>query len=128
MIGPQELHLELTFKCNSRCIMCDLWGKTDNRAELGFKEITSFVKKSKLLKDIKKVVLSGGEPWLREDFSEICNFFLKLYPESSIGILTNLLEKALSFNPMVLVLISKMFDFVTLLINSGQSLNSNFKM
>jgi len=91
--GPEELHLELTYNCNSKCIMCDLWDyhqrtPQPNR-ELSFDEIKSFVGESRLLQKPKVVVLSGGEPFLRNDIVDLCGFFSKQLPQSSIGILTN---------------------------------------
>jgi GT2 family glycosyltransferase/MoaA/NifB/PqqE/SkfB family radical SAM enzyme len=91
--GPEELHIELTYNCNSKCIMCDLWdyNKRTPKAshELSLDEIKSFVGESRLLQKPKVVVLSGGEPFLRNDIVDLCGFFSKQLPHSSIGILTN---------------------------------------
>lgn len=91
----RELHFELTFRCSSHCIMCDIWKKGKGSSELGtselsLQEIERFVKESKLLNGVKKVILSGGEPFLRDDLPEICGFFTQHYPDASIGILTSL--------------------------------------
>ncbi len=91
----RELHFELTFRCSSRCIMCDLWRKDQEhpqlrKKELSLKEIKKFVKQAKLLNGIKKVILSGGEPFLRDDLPEICGFFSQDFPDISIGILSSL--------------------------------------
>lgn len=65
--GPQELHLELTYNCNSRCIMCDLWDfdkrQADKKSELTLDEIKRFIQESSHLNKIDTVVLSGGEPF-----------------------------------------------------------------
>lgn len=91
--GPEELHIELTYKCNVSCVMCDLWDfhkrDMENKKELSFEEIKQFVEMSKRLKKLKTVVFSGGEPFLRSDLSDICGYFIKKFPEISIGILTN---------------------------------------
>ena len=92
--GPQELHMELTYRCNSKCIMCDLWDYQKRTSktvedELSLDEIKRFVETSKYLRRAKTVVLSGGEPFLREDIAEICGFFIRHLPDASIGILTN---------------------------------------
>ncbi|MDD4909393.1 MAG: glycosyltransferase, partial [Candidatus Omnitrophica bacterium] len=90
---PEELHIELTHNCNSKCIMCDLWDfrKRSPRApqDLSLDEIRHSVEGSQLLKGIKTVVLSGGEPFLRKDIADIVSFFNSYYPRASIGILTN---------------------------------------
>jgi len=91
--GPEELHIELTYNCNSQCIMCDLWDHhkraTKPNRELALDEIKSFVEESRLLQKPKVVVLSGGEPFLRNDLVDLCGFFSHQLPSSSIGILTN---------------------------------------
>jgi len=94
MNKPQELHFELTYRCNSKCIMCNLWFKKKQK-EVTLKEIKDFVNSSKLLQNIKVVVLSGGEPFLREDFIDIYSFFIDKYEDIKIGILTNFLNKNL---------------------------------
>ncbi len=73
--------------------MCDLWdyhkrALKPNR-ELSLDEIKSFVGESRLLQKPKVVVLSGGEPFLRKDLVDLCGFFSRQLPASSIGILTN---------------------------------------
>ena len=94
--GPEELHIELTYRCDSQCIMCDLWDHQKRhpkeRKEISLDEIKYFVEKSEYLKRIKTVVLSGGEPFLRKDLEEICGYFIKNFPHLSLGILTNGLQ------------------------------------
>ncbi len=91
--GPEELHIELTYNCNSKCIMCDLWDhnqrSTKSNRELSLDEIRSFVGESRLLQKSKVVVLSGGEPFLRNDIVDLCGYFSRQIPHSSLGILTN---------------------------------------
>lgn len=94
---PEELHIELTHLCNSKCITCDIWDyhkrydKTIND-ELSFKEIKDFINKSQHLKSVKTVVLSGGEPFLRPDLIDICSLIGEFLPQATIGILTNALN------------------------------------
>ncbi|MDD4893910.1 MAG: glycosyltransferase [Candidatus Omnitrophica bacterium] len=92
--GPEELHIELTYNCNSKCIMCDLWDynkrhRCPDKQELSLDEIKRFVEEARLLQKTKIVVLSGGEPFLRNDLVDICGFFTKQLPDTSIRILTN---------------------------------------
>ena len=91
--GPEELHIELTYRCDSQCIMCNLWDYqkriSKERKEITLDEIKHFVEESEHLKKIKTVVLSGGEPFLRKDLVEICGYFIKRFPNISLGILTN---------------------------------------
>jgi len=74
--------------------MCDLWDYNrrlprPDHPELSLDEIKHFVGESRLLQNSKTVVFSGGEPFLRSDFMDLCGFFTKQLPHSSIGILTN---------------------------------------
>jgi len=90
--GPRELHIELDYACNSKCVMCDLWDfktRFPSVKPLTIEEIKDFADKSKLLKDIRKVVLSGGEPFLRSDIVDIAGYLLQRFPGASLGILTN---------------------------------------
>lgn len=91
----RELHFELTYLCNERCVMCDVWPryKIDpvlKQEELSSEEIFRFVEKSGYLKKLNMVLFSGGEPFLRKDLPELCKFFISRYKNISVGILTNL--------------------------------------
>ncbi|MCX5714501.1 MAG: glycosyltransferase, partial [Candidatus Omnitrophica bacterium] len=95
--GPEELHIELTYRCNSKCIMCDLWDYNKRRSvspneELSLDEIKRLVDTSSYLRKTKVVVLSGGEPFVRNDIVDIGGFFSKEVPQASLGILTNGIE------------------------------------
>ena len=90
----KELNLELTYRCNQKCIMCDIWERSLKnpdlvKEELKLNEIKEMVLGSAYLKTPEVVVLSGGEPFLRADLTEICGFFLENFPDIKIGILTN---------------------------------------
>ncbi|NQT75663.1 MAG: glycosyltransferase [Candidatus Omnitrophica bacterium] len=91
--GPEELHIELTYRCDSKCVMCDLWDQhirvPKQEKEMTLDEIRRFVDQSEHLKKIKTVVLSGGEPFLRKDLIEISGYFIERFPGISLGILTN---------------------------------------
>jgi len=94
--GPEELHLELTYSCQSRCVMCDVWdyekrNKIKDNA-LGVKEIEQLIKQSSYLKRVKSIVLSGGEPFLRTDLMDICGVLISNFPSSCINILTNMID------------------------------------
>lgn len=99
--SPKELHLELTYDCNLRCLMCDLWDahtrlpKERNRPEIKISDIERIFNKSNLLSGIDTIVLSGGEPFLASDFTEIINFLRKSLPRCFIWILSNLYDTEL---------------------------------
>jgi MoaA/NifB/PqqE/SkfB family radical SAM enzyme len=96
----EELHFELTYECNQRCVMCDIWNRYRlnpdlKKKELTFDEIRRFVENSEYLKTIKLIILSGGEPFLRDDIVDLCGYFLNRYPGLSLGILSNLFHTRL---------------------------------
>lgn len=91
---PEELHLELTYKCNSKCVMCNLRYINSKEKELTSEELMK-VFQSKLLGGIKFIVLSGGEPMLRNDFIDIVSLAARNFPSANILILSNYLNTKL---------------------------------
>lgn len=69
--------IELTYKCNLKCIHCYALGESAEKYELSTLEIF------KLLDDLReagvfKLTLTGGEMFMREDIFEILNYTMKL--------------------------------------------------
>jgi MoaA/NifB/PqqE/SkfB family radical SAM enzyme len=92
--SPRELHLELTHRCNLKCVMCEHWqiehlDPDSVRREMDFTAIRRAVEGSPLLKDVQTVVVTGGEPWLRHDFVDIVAWLAETLPQASIIALTN---------------------------------------
>ncbi|MDO9509839.1 MAG: radical SAM protein [Candidatus Magasanikbacteria bacterium] len=79
---PIDCVLGLTYRCNSRCVMCDIW-KIKDYPELS---LAQFEKLPSSLRDIN---LSGGEPFLRNDLPEIVKIVVKKCPQARIVISTN---------------------------------------
>lgn len=78
----------ITWNCNSRCNMCSIWKKDNNtKQEIDIKKISNLFS-DPYLKNLKEVVISGGEPFLREDLLKILKIINK-YSNASIGITTN---------------------------------------
>jgi len=72
----------VVLNCNSRCRMCDIWQnkiKSEVRPEFY----------NKLPKSLKDINLTGGEPFLRRDLSEIVRIIRNRCPEARILINTN---------------------------------------
>jgi MoaA/NifB/PqqE/SkfB family radical SAM enzyme len=85
------LIFQVTNKCNSRCVTCFNW-KVLNREldkELSLEEIDKF---SKSFGRINNITIGGGEPFLREDLSEIIKCFARNNNPSVIAIPTNCLS------------------------------------
>ncbi len=62
---PNELSIIVTYRCNMRCKMCNIW---KNPSEIE-KEITA--KELEILPIMKFIGITGGEPFVRHDLDEI---------------------------------------------------------
>lgn len=99
-----DVAIILTYRCNSKCSMCNIWKNPTLP-----KEEVSLETLAKIPKDIDYLNLTGGEPTLREDLLEIVNL---LYPKamtleiSSNGLYTNRLEPIIEKYPDVKIRLS----------------------
>jgi len=75
--SPFELNFAVTYKCNSRCKTCSIW-KVNPRNELSLEEIRKFTKN---IDFIHWVRLTGGEPFLRNDYVEIVKTLYENVPD-----------------------------------------------
>ena len=66
----RSLTITVTRRCNSRCIMCNIWRLHRDREELAREEIIGFLSSSSL-SHLVELDLTGGEPLLRLDLPEI---------------------------------------------------------
>ncbi len=76
---PLEGSIDLTYRCNNDCRHCWLWIPPDSpekKKELTFEEIRRIVGDARAL-GCQKWSISGGEPMLREDFSEIFDYITR---------------------------------------------------
>ena len=72
LTAPHEISYILTYRCNLSCKMCDIWNKKVGQ-ELTVEEIERFLKISN---KFSWVGITGGEPFLREDISEVVRIIL----------------------------------------------------
>ncbi|MCP5432838.1 MAG: radical SAM protein [Alphaproteobacteria bacterium] len=72
--SPPFLVLFINSLCNMKCEHCFYWKQLNQRDDLSFEEI---VKLSEELGPIENLNLSGGEPFLRKEFAEICLQFIR---------------------------------------------------
>ena len=90
---PTDMVLGTTYRCNSRCTMCDIWKKpTHPDDELTLDDLR------KLPSSLKDINISGGEPFLRADLTEIVRVLKEQCPSARLlittnGFLTDLIEK-----------------------------------
>ncbi|MBI2627848.1 MAG: radical SAM protein [Candidatus Niyogibacteria bacterium] len=84
---PSYLIFFVTARCNSRCRMCFYWKNIENpQKELSLEEIKKI---SKGFGHLQYLTVSGGEPFLRTDLSEIIQTFVKQNNLQFVSIPTN---------------------------------------
>lgn len=70
---PKELIFFVTTRCGYKCKTCFYWQDLNTgKNELSLDEIRKI---SASMDDLSRVLLSGGEPYLRSDLPEICKIF-----------------------------------------------------
>lgn len=72
--------INISRECEMRCMMCNIWQNRKNEYNgraLDAKAISTMLANSVFLKKMPYVVMTGGEPFLRKDFSEILKAVLK---------------------------------------------------
>lgn len=95
---PRFVCFPVTFLCNSRCQMCNLWQQKDNGSELDLVKIEEIFS-NRLFKKVEDMVLHGGEPTLRKDIGEIYGIISRNCPNlaritsSTNGLSPRLVEK-----------------------------------
>ena len=72
--SPPFVILFINSICNMKCEHCFYWQNLNRRDDLTFEEIVSL---SEQLGPIENLNLSGGEPFLRKEFGEICRQFIR---------------------------------------------------
>ena len=76
---PKFLIINLTYKCNSRCIMCNIW-KIKHQKELSFNDWKK-VLKDPIFRKIRTVTISGGEAFLHEDYLSVTKLIIDKLPK-----------------------------------------------
>jgi MoaA/NifB/PqqE/SkfB family radical SAM enzyme len=72
--------------CNLKCEHCFVWDRLNKRDDLSFEEIVAL---SEDLGPIENLNLSGGEPFMREDFAQVCEQFITRNGVKQIYVPTN---------------------------------------
>jgi MoaA/NifB/PqqE/SkfB family radical SAM enzyme len=87
---PEILQLPITYKCNSRCRLCNIW-KID-KEELSIEEFEKIIK-DPIFNKIKTVGINGGEPTQLETLDKTVNIIIKNLPKvKNINIISNGLD------------------------------------
>ncbi len=89
---PISALLHITNRCNSRCITCNSWMNDDE--DIPKEHLFKFADRLSELTGSAEFVLTGGEPLIRKDISDIVGYLSKKGP---VRILTNgiLLDKGM---------------------------------
>jgi MoaA/NifB/PqqE/SkfB family radical SAM enzyme len=84
MRGPLGCVAAVTYRCNARCTVCDIWKSgSDPERELRPEDYAW------LPGTLRSVNLSGGEPFLRDDLPDIADQVLTSCPRARVVISTN---------------------------------------
>ena len=84
MPGPVACVLAVTYRCDARCRICDIWKRyVDPDDELSPEDYAW------LPRTLRSVNLSGGEPFLRDDLPQIVEVVRRACPKARIVISTN---------------------------------------
>ena len=89
---PKVLTLFVTSACNSRCQHCFYWQSLNQNDDLAFEEIENL---SRSLGNLDKLLITGGEPFLRHDLPEICQLFFEQNRLGMVSIPSNGLKPSL---------------------------------
>ncbi len=88
--GIERMIYAVTYRCNSRCKMCNIWKKDHSDAsELNLDMLHSTFLNNRFFDNLIEIGLTGGEPFLRDDLHQIGRFFLKNFPQARISVNSN---------------------------------------
>lgn len=95
-----RINYAVTYLCDSRCVMCDIWKRyredpSGIAQELTAEEIAQAVSGAAALRALDTISLTGGEPFIKKDFVAIYAFFRRCYPRATVVINTNGFNTAL---------------------------------
>ncbi len=87
-LPPRQLQINVTFRCNSRCTMCNIWQMQD-RPEMDLARFSQ-VLQDPLFDGIERLTLAGGEPSLRADLIPLTGLFInRMSHLKSLTLVTN---------------------------------------
>ncbi len=73
---PRAMHYISTHRCNARCVMCGIWKETDTREHDLSPDALGCILADRLFSRMEYIGISGGEPFVRDDLSELCRVVL----------------------------------------------------
>ncbi|HWS48760.1 MAG TPA: radical SAM protein [Candidatus Methanoperedens sp.] len=98
-LSPRSLMINLTYKCNSRCVMCNIW-KIRPKNEITYEKWQELMKDN-IFSDIRNLTISGGEPVLYTDYVKSVKLFVDSMPKlrrlvlNTNGFLPKIIEESI---------------------------------
>lgn len=95
LVRPLILGYAVTWRCNARCIMCDTWrtgaeSPDTARDELDPDELDRILaRNADFLRGVRKIGITGGEPFLRSDLVDIIRVINRRLPKARISLVSN---------------------------------------
>ncbi len=86
---PPYVVFFVTSRCNSRCKMCFYWKQIEESPQKKELTIEEIQKISTNMPEFYSLAISGGEPFLRDDLTEICKTFVRNNKIGHLSIPTN---------------------------------------
>ena len=87
-LPPRQLQINVTFRCNSRCTMCNIW-QMEDRPEMDLAQFSAALQ-DPLFDGIERLTLAGGEPSLRSDLIPLTELFInRMSHLKSLTLVTN---------------------------------------
>jgi len=83
------LRLTTTWRSNSRCTTCSIWQMGGSESAELQVDGYDLLSRSKYFRDVEYITLSGGEPTLRDDLSQIVSVLHRNIPSACFSITTN---------------------------------------
>jgi len=84
---PKVIQLPITYNCNSKCVMCNIW-QMDHSNEMTVEEFATFMKDD-IFKEVEAVGINGGEPSLVPNLPEYIKEVLTLPKLKSLNIISH---------------------------------------
>ena len=131
---PEILTLTVTWRCNYKCKMCDVWKMDNQGKELEFENYRSLIH-DKALSSIRVVRVTGGEPFAKKDVKPILKLLSSLPKIELIYINTNgsykektidAVKTILSINKKIKVVVNTSIDGMPGLHDSIRGINGGF--
>jgi len=84
---PKVIQLPITYNCNSKCVMCNIW-QMDHKGEAKVEEFATFMQND-IFKEVISVGINGGEPSLVPNLYEYADEILKLPSIKALNIISH---------------------------------------